>query len=420
MNYVDLLRRHAPVTLALLSTSAFAVPVATDDGSTGTPFGTQNEDALLDTSILGSSVLTNDTGSNLIFESSAISSSAGAPVTLNADGTFVHDPRSVAAFQALAAGSSIADTFSYTIYEDPFTTGPTETLNPTTGVNDRGWTPLPAAAAATGTNRPIRITNAYPFSGTQAVANDYQQLGAYHGADMTLEFWITRTAVNTNEILWETGGAGQGSSVLLNNDGTVTFAVKNNNNTTARSVVTGTTVLVPGQWYHIVASVDINQSGTNDLVSLFINGAADGSDSAGTLVDFWSGTDDAGVGGISGSSVGADDANPGVFENNYGAFSGQLGLFNFYTNTAYDATAALANYNAYANPVTSTGTVTVSVTGLNDAPGALDDVAGSTPENGSLVSTQNLLVNDGPTRVNDDAPDTPVVGYDARRTAGSG
>jgi VCBS repeat-containing protein len=58
-----------------------------------------------------------DTNDSLTL-SGGTSSALGAAVTVNADGTFIYDPRDSATLQALASGETMEDTFGYTISDD--------------------------------------------------------------------------------------------------------------------------------------------------------------------------------------------------------------------------------------------------------------------------------------------------------------
>ena len=65
-----------------------------------------------------------------------VTSAQGASVTINAAGDLTYDPTGAAALQALPAGSSVGDTFTYTI-EDPSGSSDTATVTVTVnGVND--------------------------------------------------------------------------------------------------------------------------------------------------------------------------------------------------------------------------------------------------------------------------------------------
>jgi VCBS repeat-containing protein len=60
----------------------------------------------------------------------------GAAVTVNADGSYSYDPTGVAAFQALAVGESAADSFTYTIGDDNGGSDTATVSITVTGVND--------------------------------------------------------------------------------------------------------------------------------------------------------------------------------------------------------------------------------------------------------------------------------------------
>src|SRR5439155_24444892 len=67
---------------------------------------------------------------------SPITLASGATLTVNGDGTFTYDPTTSATLNALAAGDSTTDSFTYTI-ADPYGATSTATVTMTiTGVND--------------------------------------------------------------------------------------------------------------------------------------------------------------------------------------------------------------------------------------------------------------------------------------------
>ena len=92
-----------------------SIPVAASD------MGETNADQILTTltSPPSTSVLTNDTDMNATATLSVVSFDAvsvlGAAVSVNSDGTFVYDPTGAAALQGIAAGATMADSFTYTV-----------------------------------------------------------------------------------------------------------------------------------------------------------------------------------------------------------------------------------------------------------------------------------------------------------------
>lgn len=88
-------------------------PVAANDDFTGTPI---DEDSVLNIPAQG--VLAGDTDldpDTLTAVPAVVSSSLGATVTINADGSFSYDPRNAASLQALAVSANTNDTFQYTV-----------------------------------------------------------------------------------------------------------------------------------------------------------------------------------------------------------------------------------------------------------------------------------------------------------------
>ncbi|MGE0758579.1 MAG: Ig-like domain-containing protein [Pirellulaceae bacterium] len=104
----DRLTGTATVTVTITGTND--TPIANPDSYT------IDEDSVLN--VAGVGVLFNDTdaeGDVITTLAITTSSTLGALVTINADGTFTYDPTAVEAAQALDAGGSLQDTFAYTV-----------------------------------------------------------------------------------------------------------------------------------------------------------------------------------------------------------------------------------------------------------------------------------------------------------------
>ncbi|MBK1827992.1 beta strand repeat-containing protein [Haloferula rosea] len=408
----------ACLSLIVFSSQAQASVGAVDDGDALTPVATVDEDTTLDTSG-GLSVTDNDSG---IFEITGFApvSSKGAAVTVSADGTFLFDPTYSGDAQALSAGASLIDTFQYTITQISVP-GVTFELDPSNSIDTFPWSGLNAPVAATGTGVPSEITMAYqsPPGGDR---------GTFHGApnydlnDASFEFWIKPDVTNADQVIFETGGNGTGSALVVNDDATVSWVVRNG----SIPFVQSSTTLVVGQWHHIVATYDKNNPGSTDTVELFIDGASEGTATA-LNADDWSGTDLAGLGRRNGTTA-ADNVNvdgDGTNEN-YGNFTGQIGLARFWTGEVLDLAKVTSNRDLALNgPSVDTATVSVEVTGANDLPRALDDgIASPTiAEDGSGVAfSENLLTNDGGVVRSVGSPATSLLlwNYDASQSAGAG
>jgi len=378
------------------------VAAATDDGSAGSPLLSTSEDNVLNSS--PTSLLTNDivdTGAGNVASvlTADATSAAGATISINPnDGTFTFDPTTSNAAQALDDGESLIDTFDYVLLEAaPPTAGITLEMSADTGVNTLGFSgaPLNATVAATGTGVPAGITKAFDFSGTAfATRDDFGQGGGYNTSSASFEFWIRPDVVDANQTLFETGGTGTGSGLYINDDGTVSWFVKNNSNALAQSTAT----LTAGEWQQIVITYDRNQGGgTTDEVKIYINSILEGSGTS-TNTDNWSGSDNAGLGGKNQTSAGevVDIDGDTVDAETYGNFDGQMGLVRFYsgkvlTGDGLGGGEVGHNYNALLNATVDTATATIEVTGVNDAPVAYgENIALSDRDTVAL----NLLVND--------------------------
>jgi VCBS repeat-containing protein len=107
-------------------------PTAVDDA------GSTDEDTVLTVPATG--VLGNDTDPDatdtLAVTTYDTTSARGAAVTVNANGGYSYDPTGVAALQALAAGESVTDTFTYTIGDGHGGSDTATVIITVSGVND--------------------------------------------------------------------------------------------------------------------------------------------------------------------------------------------------------------------------------------------------------------------------------------------
>ncbi|MEE8306963.1 MAG: PKD domain-containing protein, partial [Gammaproteobacteria bacterium] len=122
----------ATATVTITVTGVNDVPVAVDDT------GATNEDSVLNAAAPG--VLTNDSDVDATDTFSVTSydaaSTAGASVTVNADGSYSYDPTGSATLQALALGATTIDTFTYTITDSQLATATATVSVTVSGVND--------------------------------------------------------------------------------------------------------------------------------------------------------------------------------------------------------------------------------------------------------------------------------------------
>ena len=197
-----------PILALLVVLSATLSPLhaeisAVDDGSAGSPFLTTRAD----TPAVGGDVTANDTGASVSVVAGTLTTANGGTVDLRADGTFFFTPGG-AAVKALDSGSSLTDTFDYMLAVTAVTAGVTFELDADAGSDNFTWGGKPGIVAATGTSIPAGITMAHNFTGTGATRLDFSGQGQatdYSLSSASFEFWIKADAVNTRQIIFETG-----------------------------------------------------------------------------------------------------------------------------------------------------------------------------------------------------------------------
>ncbi|WP_420629758.1 Ig-like domain-containing protein [Candidatus Leptofilum sp.] len=122
-----------------IATVTISVSGTNDDPTANDDTYATDEDTVYTVSLPADGLLDNDTdpeNDSLSVTASDATSSMGAAVSVNSDGTFSYDPTGSATIQALDAGDNTADTFDYTISDgDTGTDTGTVTIN-LTGVND--------------------------------------------------------------------------------------------------------------------------------------------------------------------------------------------------------------------------------------------------------------------------------------------
>ena len=309
-------------------------------------------------------------------------------------GQFSYDPRFAPLLQALPLGGFLIDTFDYTVVEQATpTTGITSELNPSSGLNNVVWANLPGTATP-GAGAPPSFSSVYDYSETTAVSTRaaFTTTG-WQTQPASLEFWLKKDTLQDG-CLWETGGSGIGSGVLLDDTGTVKWAIKTN---AARELLDSTVAMTAGTWHHIVITVDTS-TGTSII---YLDGA-----NVGTVTNAgnnnWSGGNGAGLGGSNSDAGGDNNNNTGanagtsILNEWRNPFNGQIGLFRFYANKVLTPAEVATNRNS-ASALTDTATVSLRVDGANDAPRGTADLFSSplVLQNAVGNFTRGLTENDG-------------------------
>ena len=192
----------------------------------------------------------------------------------------------------------------------------------------------------------VGITEAYRFnvdpgditgaglsdlSGTDdAISN----IGAAETNSATFEIWFRANDIADRDVLFETGGTGDGTSIQIN--GTVVeFLVKDTNEDIQLSFDLATIGIDPTDEFVQLTNV-IDISGGTTTVSLYVNGTLAAQESN-ALVLRWDGGNDAGLGAVNGN----------LNFNSPTAFEGEIAIFNFYESALSNANV-LNNYQAIA------------------------------------------------------------------------
>ncbi len=158
--------------------------------------------------------------------------------------------------------------------------------------------------------------------------------------DATWEIVLRPGDFTGNHMIFNTGGDGSGTGIVLTGSA-IEFRFQNAANPDQRNFRTFdlSTVGEATDFFHIVGTADVAGQ-AEGIGELFVNGVSvDGPvTSAGTIND-WDGGDPAGLGGFNFNIPGADPFSAD-------AFTGDIALFNYYSDQILTPELILENYNA--------------------------------------------------------------------------
>jgi len=373
-------------TVRITITGVNDAPVAVDDDLSTTPVFVIDEEEIATAG--APAFLQNDAdvdGDTLTIASVSATSANGAVVTMDGSGNVTYNPRDAAAIDALSEGQELLDTFTYTVSDGQGGTDVGTVTLKITGLNDA----------------PTANDDAFDASPTETLNLTVVQLGA-NDVEIDQQDVLIISAVDA--------ASSKGAVVTLNGDGTVTYDPTG---------VAEFAALGPGQTATDTFQYTISdgQGGTSSaVVTITVTGA----NQAPTPIDDDVATDADDVLSVAAPGLLANDTDPDagdtltVVAETITSTLGASVTLNADGSFSYDPTAVAALIALPAGQTTqdsftytvrdvvgaeATAIVSITVTGVNDAPQAGDDT-GATSEDALLSAAPGALF------ANDSDPDT--------------
>lgn len=178
------------------------------------------------------------------------------------------------------------------------------------------------------TNRP-GITGAYTFNGNSSSGAVFSagSLDVFNeSSSATFELWVKPSDLTGKEVLLESGAGGNGMAVYLD-DSSINFSVKYNSAYTISSALTSNDI---SDFMHVVAVIELKDG--DDRIALYVNSTKVAEDSSVILPD-WSGGNDAELGNSASSLI-----------PNLVPFSGDIAAVKFYESKAFTDAEVQENY----------------------------------------------------------------------------
>ncbi len=378
----------ATVTVTL--TGENDAPVATPNTYTDTENGTVTGNVITDDTGAGTDSDTEGDPLSIAGGAQTLTSTSGGAVSLGSDGSFTYDPGTN--FDSLAAGATATDSFIYSVTDGTATSTATVTVT-LTGENDA----------------PVATPNTYTDTENGTITGNVITDDTGAGTDSDAEGDPLSIAGGAQTLTSTSGG-----SVSLGSDGSFTY----DPGTNFDSLVAGATATdsfiygVTDGTLSDTATVTVTLTGENDAPVATPNTYTDTENGAvtGNVI-----TDDTGAGTDSdaeGDPLSIAGGAQTLTSTSGGSVSlGSDGSFTYDPGTNFDSLAAGATatdsfvYTVTDGTLTDTATVTITVTGENDAPVATDN-SYTTTENGTV--TGNAITDDTGAGTDSDAEGDPL------------
>ncbi|MEZ6133008.1 MAG: DUF4347 domain-containing protein [Planctomycetaceae bacterium] len=192
------------------------------------------------------------------------------------------------------------------------------------------------------------ITAAWSFDGTGGgTANGFESIAGNPTDDpASFELWFNPTDAVGQEIIFETGGVGQGTSLSL--DGSTLELLVKKGSSTALATYDLAAEIAADEFIHVIGVVD-NASAIPD-VYLYVNGSLVDSVMDVSGLTFWGNGDPSGLGTVNGDTETSNTSN----------FEGEIAVFRLYESDL-PANEVLTNYHS----VSQSGSSSLTATNLN-------------------------------------------------------
>ena len=233
-------------------------------------------------------------------------------------------------------------------------------------------------------NPPLGFSSAYLLDGTGGAAHaSYENagLGDLDTINPSFEVWFRPSDQSGTEVLWEGGGNGNGTSLVLK-DGLIIFTESDGVPDLAQaSAPLPAGAVANGEFVHVVGQIELD----TEMIRLYVNGLLADERSAvnintGAIPDLTdlAGSDAGGLGRSNGTIAG-ENAGANIYgvinTGGYGRFTGELAVARAYSNIL-SASAVMENYKAGVG-----STVTAAAVGdVIELNGNISLLAGTTVE----------------------------------------
>lgn len=223
---------------------------------------------------------------------------------------------------------------------------PNLTTQGTQGINhilDGGSAPVLVTNLTTDDN----IDAAFRFDGNSRARASAAYTGLTGNAadeSMTLELWIQPSDLVGQEVIWEDGGSGSGSSIRLDDDELILRVKNGATNIEASTTLTADDI---ADFMQVAITISVGAGGTGEI-ELFMNGElVDSFTPTGDLLA-WGGGEGGAIGNFNVGQIGGTTAASGgdLETDGFGGFVGDIAIMRYYRGLVLDEGQIMQNFDA--------------------------------------------------------------------------